>query len=176
MSFEIINHRRRIVRICKDVIAQVNAQMIRANVGVEIRLNGIFVAKKHSDPEFSAQEYFKNKPCDVCARGAMAIAFIRRHNSVRIGLIKQSDISRIDSISNFFSQELLDCMEAAFEARTYDWHLVRSNSRNFINFFYAYEEDKIHHPEKWNDCLIAIMNNIIENKGQFVFNGVKAGK
>jgi len=181
MSFNIINKRRKIVRICKDVIQQVNVGQLAASHGMFFR-NRIFVIGEKTKPAKKTIDNFlknnKGRSCEVCAKGAMTVAWIRRFNHYNTDELWQMSEQCDDlpkELIDIFGKEMLDCIESAFEGGSYTWHVTRPMlSTKFTSFFKTLNCDGDRYDNA--DLLLkTIMQNIIDNKGRFVFNGISVG-
>ena len=99
-------------------------------------------------------------PCTVCARGALFLAYVDRHNKVKVPLAGHlNDIAQDTSIlKDAFSENQQDFIEAAFENRTYFYKVNLSS----LSRFYSK-----HNFEDARKLLRAVCKNIISNNGLF---------
>lgn len=99
--------------------------------------------------------------CSVCAKGALFLSHIGIFNELKVSDIAFNDNS--DSILvelNYFSRGQLNLIEAAFECGTICMNGTTEEERvEAISFGEQYENDR--------ERLIAILNNIISNGGEF---------
>jgi hypothetical protein len=142
------------VAICKDALAWIKA-------GALIPTMGVYVSPTITPREFSPNNGktqlrdIKLGKCQVCAKGALFLAKAVRYNNV---LAAQWDNACDDSLpggvmGEHFSFNQLWVIEDYFEGRHF------GNNKNIIKWVKKYPNAK--------DRLIAILNNIIENKGTF---------
>lgn len=141
------------VLIAKDIIKLIAAKTaIRACSGTYLTARG----SDDSAASFNrdARTLLKTAPlCDVCAKGAIVYAMVRRHDKLQVPIGRsltlhlQSTAACSDGepyVTQLFGPLALNQMESAFE--NHDWRVY-------------YSED--------DDRLDAIMRNIIANKGTF---------
>jgi hypothetical protein len=62
-----------------------------------------------------------------------------------------------------FDQVMLDNIEAAFEASTYDWHYDRVKTQKYVDAFEREDEDG----DMTGASIIELMEWIIKNDGEF---------
>lgn len=174
------------VQVAKDVLAQLKAKKLIAQHRVYVKIREFKNNKKVEqipikNGSVKLQEVFKQiKTCNVCAQGAMFVAAVDRYNretasiedyrsgindaSVYIDLVDDYtcdvDLGDRDVVNKFFTKEEFDLIEMYFEGRSYSTipyarvHDLRANA--FYNSYDTAEQR-----------MIAIMQNIIENKGVF---------
>jgi hypothetical protein len=93
------------------------------------------------------------KSCEVCARGGLFVALILKDNKMKLGdLINRGGDAVNERLSDVFTLEQIDLMENAFEGFDDD------DTASF-KFYKKYKTAK--------GRLIAILKNIIKNKGIF---------
>lgn len=164
------------VVLCQDVLARLKQEKLSANEGAYIdNLNEI--AKLYGPSDLKGPVTKKDclaieKHCDVCARGALLLSKIRLFNSVNwedikskheVPVISQKDTTKI--LSEAFYREELLAIEAAFEAQ-YDScneDFIGQNEEHSwacVDFGLQYE-----YPD---NRLYAIMENIVDNNGEFL--------
>jgi hypothetical protein len=174
-TWEEMSRTERKVILCKDVLARIKQERLTVNWGFYIngiyRLPEILGREKFDEPVTPDDCLVIEKHCEVCARGALLLSRIRLFNSVEwedlksfggIGIVQEHTT---DILSEAFSPEELLAIEAAFEARNdedNDAYIGEDEeySQDCIGFGLEYE-----HPD---DRLVAIMENIIENNGDFL--------
>lgn len=155
-EFDKLSRQEKIVAICRDVVARMDADLIKA-------YSGIFW--NHIDEEkgtMTPQEHFNQKACEVCAKGGIFSSWVGNFNK-----ISWSDAVRVDEhtdrmpkeLVKVFGEDLLNKIETAFEQTVYPWCL---GTKDICKYTYWCDE------EDSEDRLREIMNNIIENDGDFV--------
>jgi len=162
-AFSKANKARKRVLIAKDVILRVALN----NVNIK---TGNFLSKSDFLHALNRQLSFKdvlnnnNETCKVCAKGALFCSIIGRINNVTINDIQGDRNSLIDNnhkqLLKYFSAEQLDMIETAFESGSY-LNIISADAKDkCVEFYkqYTYPTDR----------LIAICENIINNKGTFV--------
>ncbi len=181
------------VSIAKDVIKQLKAGKIIAKRGTyffmdDIRVRDEFytTSVKNPDRDSSEWEIRKNvelqpflqkaKKCDACALGSMFICEVTERDKFKSKYLCINDkqiLKRLD----IFSKLQLRLIEAAFERQVIvdvEKKLVikkgaSMNSPDTITTLLAKKAIKFGYKYKSNSKrLIAIMMNLIKNKGQFI--------
>lgn len=161
-----VNTNKKAVTIAKDVISLLNMHLIKAKTGDYVSL----VASEEEWDIKSLQKILKKrsktknpKPCFTCGIGACLVARIWKKNNFNIDSDNfYTDRGAVeDGLKDTFSERELDLIESAFEM------IVGSMDGNIeyeqwdaVRFGKQYKSDR--------NRLIAIMNNIIENKGRFI--------
>ena len=171
------------VAIAKDVIAQIKIGRYVANVGAYI--DSINFKNDLEMGEMKNKDIQKNfgkiENCTVCAMGACLMSATKFANKLNFrdigGSTDDLDNKKVkDLFSKLFSPEQLLMIETAFEGEGESWNdesrvaydLFNLNKGYFKgsdmlrasdSFGNGYEED--------DEKLIAIMQNIIDNKGTF---------
>jgi len=166
-----LNEKR--VAIAKDVIIRINNNNFLENRG-QI-LTGEVVINKNTNPK----ESINTKQCEVCARGALLCSWIGNFNNVGWDELSEFD-SKLNYSVNYgsntfpspllevFDREMLDNIEAAFEASTFSWHYDLYKTQQYVNAFAIYEEDEEDGDEYLvGTPIIELMEWIITNKGEF---------
>lgn len=170
------------VAIAKDVIEQVNLKRF-------IPKNRIYtkIVSKIEDVENQIQSEFNNIQCHCCALGGMFLSDIKFNNSCTFYELdnKIFQATEKDRLQQYFSIEQLILIEAAFEC----WSCEDITSYDNVEEDYVIDqgygidlylsdlnigEEDINKAgdfgNKYRDNserLMAIMNNIIKNKGKF---------
>lgn len=168
------------VLIAKDVIIQISTNIYKPKTGAYINLIKTFDEDESLHDKDVKSNFEKIKSCEVCALGSLILSSTKYANKVNFTDIYNSTFIRNKNIKDLlislFSSEQLCLIEVAFEKK------YQRDSDNFgrtiandngYNFDIKLEEDinkakfiykNIHNH---HDRMIAIMNNIIENKGTF---------
>lgn len=170
----------KIVAIAKDVIKQIHNDKLKYIGG-----GGYFTTKDLVLPlDDDAQchiDKIQSKSCGVCALGAAFISYIRLYDNVKIRDIArscnliESDYLRpspdvlFKHLVKIFSRSQLNLIEAAFEKRWIGGTRALDYYGNEINTpSYAYRAKAINFTTGTpKERLLAIMRNIIKNKGVF---------
>jgi hypothetical protein len=115
--------------------------------------------------------------CYVCALGAVLIATTRRFDMLTVRAFKEFDgpnestsfdrIPLADYLEKFFSKKQLDLIEVAFEGSTHvygvDMGYLTEEELKAVVLFRTDHDVAYSRP-----CLMAILQNIIDNNGTFV--------
>lgn len=158
------------VALAKDVIAQIEAKKFLAK-------SNIFVRITKELPSFSElREQLPKVKCQVCAKGALFLAHVKLFNKCKVGSsgrlhIQDSEVkSRLGKI---FSKLQMDMIEVAFEKRGFS-HTSESliKERRYAQRPLLTEKGTVcvEFGKKFRSVetrLVAIMENVIENKGIF---------
>ncbi len=178
------------VRIAKDAIKQLNLKVFISTPGRYVNIE----AKEGCEIERfnDLKSQLPNTVCEVCAKGALFIAEISERNNISL---READSSRSTEITKrlnyLFSKNQLDLIETAYELtpiidsnpflviynnnlnteneygdRLSPSDFIRKNKENLtedcikaIKFGNKYRND--------TNRLLAILENIIKNKGEF---------
>lgn len=168
------------IAIAKDVILSLRRGQYIAETGRYVNLDEIEIKKDafdvHYDTKLDIQKTLnKVKMCPVCALGACILSLTRFKNKLKWGDVGMNgaamDSPRTKKLfSSLFSPEQLLLIESAFEGynpgsdriadQLFDFNdLTDEQISKVEEFRYRYDEP--------NDRLVAIMKNIIKNKGIF---------
>ena len=157
------------VAIAKDVIATLKLNTVRACAGTYFEDNEGF---DHMEEPFEAialrmRQKYGQATCSACALGATVISAIGLYNKPGAvgkawkenGGLDQHELHSV--LGRWFTGIQLDLIECAFEEAT---HFVSGGStlddrEKASAFGYEYNYD--------HDRLVAIMQNIVDNKGTF---------
>jgi hypothetical protein len=174
-----MNKNEKIVRIAEDCIERIQLNQIIASKGNVVMFNHYF--KPNNDLKNIVND---GVTCSACAKGGLFLSYVGRVNNFSYGDL-QGNNSLYDNehskLLEIFSIEQLALIEAAFEGKQC-LHSVslRGKVRKYRAFFrkhggtYDSYQGKIDFDvaestdENSNKRLIAICENIIENKGTFV--------
>lgn len=160
------------VTIAKDVIAQIEAERYFAKGGSYVRIS------EEDNYNGSVKENFeKIKNCKVCALGGCFLSIVRFKNNVNFDEITDIGAGQFVNNSKFkqiltsiFPAQQLVLIENAFENGGWGEAPIFGSDDE------KYSVSKQDKREAWefgqkfsnqNDRLIAIMQNIIDNKGTF---------
>lgn len=152
------------VAIARDVIAALNTKKFIASPGVYVDSNKLDNLIEKNLDEQVCNLIDKVPSCDLCAKGALFIATVKRKDALQAKevygefgslLSDEPTISEYLGRDSLFSDKQLTMIEDQFEQETItDW-----KNTNF----------RVWRPElhKAVDRMRAIMQNIIDNKGTF---------
>jgi len=114
--------------------------------------------------------FFRSKDapaCEVCVRGSLLVSLIRKDNNFTGEDLDNMSCGYFDSWSvedkrllELFSPEQLSLIEYAFENFSADRYINEKDLDKVEDFFVLYEHNN-------TERLIAILKNIIKNKGTF---------
>ena len=182
-TFEKLSKKEKRVSICKDVIAQVKAKRLLLNVGSIFKKDESYLNYiRLKDSNDSCKNILNDLTCTVCAKGAIMLGYIDKHNNFSINRLESADY-RLNhdrypkDLIEIFGRKLLDDIEMSFEGTFFQWHIdnysydtlslrdlnttpALSEKAKMITAFTKYEND--------NERIIAIMKNIIDNKGELL--------
>lgn len=159
------------VEICKDVLKHLESGKIESvrNSFFDNRNDVIYPLIGSVDAPRSAQTALeKAKVCEVCAKGAIAVSWILRHNAVTLRELEsmREDVGSMPPLLvEVFGKPLLDALETAYEGHKYStWN---DSPAIFESFFEENEE-----PE---ERLKILMEHVIEHNGYLEFWEHKIG-
>lgn len=135
------------VEIAKDILAQLAAEKLRADTQLYVEFDSGY----YPDPEAPAQPIIDQitENCTVCARGALILSYVRRHNKLKVGELNRNALMDYNSVlTQFFNIAQIKLIEDVFETR-YGWQAYRE----------VYPDD--------NERLAFIMQNVVDNQGTF---------
>lgn len=176
-KFESSEPAKKRIQIAKDVIKQLNVGKIIAKTGTYF--SSRTVEKKVSklkEPE-ELQELLKGAPaCKVCGIGSLFICDIIRNDKYVVdpdneGLDVDGDVIA-ERFSGIFDPSQLDLIETAFEARVMFDRTNTLRERDYLGWSKntSVANTAIAFGKKYRNTqkrLVAIMENIIKNKGTF---------
>lgn len=144
------------VMIAKDVLEQLKLKRIKAKGGAYVEFpNSVGIINDVKNKTKQVCELLEENRCECCAFGSMIISDILINDKVECGEIKASGFLIVGEtrLRKYFSYDHLRLIERTFEG----WECIGSPSRKFHD---KYTDD--------TKRLIAIMKNIIKNKGTFI--------
>jgi hypothetical protein len=192
--FNSLSSEEKRVAIAKDVIAQIEANIYISRRGIygSIYSNN---SENPLDRNISVQTIFDEVACNCCALGAMFMSNVKFNNQCTVDDVGRP-VKMLKDLTNFFSVEQLIMIECAFE----NWSssdVLGDVDDDYEEDFSFTLTDGIHAGsninalglsrdklvenvdnaykfgssiEKNEERLIEIMNNIIENNGEFIPN------
>lgn len=166
------------IEIAKDVIVNLKSQIIIPQTGTYLGYNN---RPKNIELNESLQKHLPLIQCEVCAVGSLLISNVKYNNNFNIG--DYSNISKIaDTLLEFFDKKQLILIECAYEG--FGWNEMGDEAIELDNGLFADEGEDIsmydittseidaanefyHNYDDTNIRLISIMQNIIDNNGEF---------
>lgn len=165
--FKKLSDAQKRVAVAKDVLRDLETQRIVASHGTYMDIvdkNGdeipddIEIPEKGQFNDFLEQQFAEGGQCQVCAIGSVFTSKVIHYNDYKARGYLPSRSEMVDHLS-FFPSDMLDRMEDAFEADKYG--MFRSNGDEDAHAFG-------NRHKRGEARLVAIMKNIIDNKGEFV--------
>lgn len=149
--FNAMTLERKRVTIAKDTLASLQAKKFIASHGV---------GYLHYSSTDNGDKLPNNYKCGACALGGMFVGLTTRIKELSIKE-QNGDRDRIIApLRSYFDREQLDAIEYAFEQGNISLRTLNySSAHRYSDFGKAYDNP--------DDRLIAIMQNIIDNKGTF---------
>jgi hypothetical protein len=177
-KFKLASKAQKRVMIAKDVIKQINEKKFWATRGdwATVRID------KELSKETQACSVLENKDteCSCCALGAMMLSEIRHMDKITI---KDLDLdvyfgettfrvdhgAKGDRLGLYFSEDQIRLIEMAFEFGRGNYYplISRPDEQRAKDFAFGLGRDYEVADDQENYRLVAIMENIIENKGTF---------
>lgn len=166
--FKALTKSEKRVEIAKDVIKWIKAKKVKVRSGKYIKLPG---RVSEEDEETSVEKIFQKQTCQVCALGACFVGMVDLGNDINTGGLFQKDLTGAniddwvmrDYLRKIFSNKELFKIETAFELQVVVEEISDTDVEKYrvsaIAFGKMYERE--------DQRLIAIMKNIIHNKGEF---------
>jgi hypothetical protein len=152
---------KRRVQLAKDVLMQLEAKKMKASPGTFCHIAGVSKMKASTQ----LQKVLQAKPCEVCAKGALFVADVLRHNDFTVhdggfddsSMVNHISVSALhDRLNETFPETMADDIESAFESNGYfdwnGWHRAFPTA-----------------PRR----MAAIMRNIVRNRGAFRIEDVR---
>jgi len=156
ISFSKLPEWKQRVKIAKDVIIQLKQKKLIAEGGVFVRpyeIKSTYINHKHSQINNLINK--KIVACNVCAKGSLFMAHIMKTNHCTLMEARTTGNYSISKRLTMFSQEQLNKIEQVFEG-----YFDNGSKEKGNKFFKRYLNE--------HNRLIAIMKNIIKNKGEFI--------
>ena len=171
-AFRKLSKDRKRVAIAKDVIAQLKSNKYQASPGDWCFISNVSSDKFDTQSEVRDVINDNDTTCEVCATGGIFASCVRLNDQFKItnnrkpidnvdntlGILPQSVLNHT---GKFFSKSQIRLIENAFECGNGYFAQYGFNSKDLRAIAFG---------EKFNTseaCMIAIMENIIENKGEF---------
>ena len=169
IPFEELSKPEQRVAIAKDVIKHLNTGKIKATVGTYFENSFIDkhlykLSDENKNVELQTLLEKDDVKCKVCALGGMFVVDVLNNDHLLVGK-KERDIDSYlerKRLKKYFSTSQLSLIENSFEKM----NIVDPTSNNWsVNYDGVEFGKKFKSPK---DRLIAIMQNVIDNKGTFI--------
>lgn len=150
------------IAIAQDVIASLKIGKYTATPGNYLEVQ---TDKDYDSLPADSQALLRTEEvnCDVCAIGAIFASKVRKGNKCNYDLLNgNNDSSLIANLKGIFDEKELRIIETAFEGEAQSG-LVRENEEEAAQAWF-----ERNHPHDETKRLVAIMKNIIKNKGNFI--------
>lgn len=167
-AFWAADNDQKMVMIAKDVLKQIKAGKLRPLRG--IYLPSDIGAEGRRKPLDTALQSLA-RPCPCCGLGACFYSMVMLGDHITVGdiMIRDKDESSFSLDYNKFKQQLVAIMgadqfaliESAFEQT----NMAASIAEGISTLAHAVKFGRVYH--RHDDRLVAIMENIIRNKGTF---------
>lgn len=168
------------VIIAKDVIAQIKLGRIKPKNGSYLFSKRIPENKLRQD----VQSNFDELSCKACALGSMLVCMVKSTNNAKFYDLVGNSANNHDAVNKelwgrlirYFGKKQLALIEAVFEGWVYDKDAIFTKgkmddfgydiSRKQMNLVNAGNKRGVF-PKPAEKRLVAIMKNVIRNKGEF---------
>lgn len=159
-----IEKKKRLVVIARDIVKQLKLKRFIASPGTYFYVPDLSSSAEWMNGKDFQAELQPKKHCEVCALGAMFISYVDKYDS-----ISGSSINRVpQKMREIFGSTQTSQIEAVFEG-------FRNRGITKTPLFQRYwgeteeSRDALDESEKFHptDRMLAIMRNIIRNKGEF---------
>ncbi len=174
-EFEALPIAKQRVLVAKDVIAQIQAKRYSACTGAyvyDIEFKNDVCTKKQD-----VKDNFNNiEKCEVCALGGLVMSLTKYKNKLTFGDIEKlgSNKKATKLLTSVFIPEQLVMIESAFEednsAGYWSSRILGTKKLDKMNTekYEQWASDKEIGYYQHDERLVAIMQNLIDNKGEFV--------
>lgn len=164
------------VQGAKDALALIEAGAIEPRTGWYLADESVF-SRRHVQVEDLLSQHtekinkqvceytraYKNSGshCESCALGSLFVSLVNKHNDLTFGQFFKTGNKPHKYLGKFFDSDQIELIETAFEQDLYysSDHIDESQREAAMDFGQDYDDEK--------DRLVAILNNIIENDGEF---------
>lgn len=173
------------VAVAKDVLAQIKAKKLKAKSGVYVRAKLSFVPKGGEDVQTLLKQG-QITSCSACALGSAFLSYARLYDNVKVerygefrperdtfsyndatgeyGLAASILADRPNvTLGPLFGRPQMELIEQAFEAKNSDWFPDGEAPEKALLAAEAFGKRY----SRNEDRLVAIMRNIVRNKGTF---------
>jgi hypothetical protein len=164
------------VLLAKDVLEQMENGLTRPIKHKTLDIKFFQLHLEKSDE--NAQKFTKEQKCDVCAKGSLLMAYVRRFNSFTFSQLyttvtsRWNDVDRVEksALGDIFPPRMLVELEVLFECSifTVTGKYIDSNEENYlIDFANNIPIDGLPlNDSKIEDRLRKLMNLLIQNEGR----------
>jgi len=173
-SFSKLTKAEKRVAIAKDVLKWIKVGMIRPEHDGYFEMDDKLKTKIDSiEGKKELQELLPGTTCNVCAKGALFIADImKRDNFTTKNLSFIGNCTIVKRLDGIFSENQLNLIETAFEKNIIHDNKDLLSYKNDEGYYHnsSLGQKAIDFGNKYDEPeerLIAIMKNIIKNKGTF---------
>lgn len=170
------------VVVAQDCIERINLGQISADTGNVINRNTITKMNKSYSQATSVKDILNNDEmiqCDVCAKGGLFLSYVGRTNEVKLCELGSNTTTRNynpnsvhdnehSRLLEIFTARELAYIELAFEGEQYLDYDENSCRIKFTDDEYELANNFRCSFDTPDDVLVAICENIIKNKGQFI--------
>ena len=159
-DFDKLSESEKRISVIKDVLSRISIGQIKPHTGAFCSFRSVLLSEKLSSELENPKLH-----CESCAKGSLFLSYIGIVNNYNSKLYfvdgQNNDSNEMMMLSNIFTSKQLSLIETAFENCYYDWNeqLTQLEISSCCTFANKYKGD--------NKRLIAICENIIENKGSF---------
>ena len=166
-KFQELTRAEKRVAIAKDVLISLKQKRIRANTGSYF----CYTNFDEFDENDSAKKHINQIKCECCALGATLLSTVKFANTLTISDLRFYSGSHGRSwqiFKDIFTPKQLALIEYAFEHNTYGNRIAQNVFYEYIS--YKKQREAVDFGLKYakeDERLVAIMENIIKNKGTF---------
>jgi hypothetical protein len=165
------------VEIAKDVLSMLKSKRIKADTSIWLEFDKPIFREDQYEENIDAKTVLSGvKKCEACAVGSLVLATVCRFDKIGIADLTDSDPTSIDYddetvgyLQKFFPARQLEAIEISYETNQGCYQTDAYNGDSYLlaalAFGLKYDKD--------SDRMIAIMENIVKNKGNFTPLGVK---
>jgi hypothetical protein len=174
------------IAIARDVLKQIRSGMFEPTSGVFFRAEAkdrrknVLTERDVRDRKDLRDVLPKRlKRCEVCAKGALLMSCITKFDNVPVEIDMVGSVDKANAmldgaanyadfgLSNYFNQQQLDLMESAFEGFRAGWFNTHFQEPSYMLKAYLAIDRYYRGYEDPESRLVAIMKNLIRNKGTF---------
>lgn len=165
-AFKKANKARRRVLIVKDALIRFNLNNLKLIHGNYVNLHDNSSIRPNNSDSFKDFINTDKAICNVCAKGALFCSIVGRVNNIlakdafNMAWSNNCGDKPHELLKKYFTVEQIDMIETAYEGRSYLHEIDDFTQNKCISYYKAFNND--------NDRFIAICNNIIKNKGEFI--------
>jgi len=150
---------KRRMKLAKDVIAHIRAKLIKPVTATYFELRGSKYDDNFPSSSTQADLAIKEFSCEACAIGSLFVADVMLRDRATLQNVDNGTFRRRRLLQHF-GREQLGLIESAFECTTQFTVGWSDLGPKAVRFGGRYKTSR--------GRMLAIMNNIVKNKGQFV--------